>query len=727
MRRIVTAALTVLMAFSLMLSLSTTASANAIAGGGYSSSYSGESVFTNQPAGGSGQFSAIFFNSGTQTWAAGVVGLLVCDASKTTCNVASPNAAYASGWFSTTVYATVSASVPPGSNGFFVYNFTVPAGTAPGTAAVFNGDVGLIATGTELRPEGYFQINTAPGNTGGMTISPASAALPVGGQQQFTISGAPAGSSTTWTVAGGCGAVTNSGLFAATATNSPTQPCSVTASAGGASATAPVTVFGPASSIRCSATKATIPADGGSTITTVQGTLIDANGNAVANDNSTKITFTNNTPAIMAERNATQPSPRTAQNGVASKDYFANATGNSGTGVISLSSGTLTGCSESITVTGPGAATSLAASFYLGTISADGTSVSILEVDSTDANGVIVSSDNSSQISISRTTGASSCNTAGTGPGVGAGSGGPTTVSAGSAYFSITSTSTPGTCAWQATSNATGVTPATATLTTVITGAANNLAIQANASPRAADGFATLRVTVALKDASGNAVTTPASQVTVTATLGSGCSGTKADGTTGSVGFNDPANSPPPPAGTGPIQGTTTPHTAASNSYSGAGAPGASTNYSRFVFRSTYATPGCTVTFSDGGTVSSTTATIVFTAGGPANVACAFSPAYIINDGSSTSIATVSMVDGQNNLSAAGTFSVGFTKSTGTANTTLLTTSPQNTSNGIATFSVKSGTVAGVNTDTYTASTTIVSGGTASTGTCKLTTQPTLP
>src|SRR5439155_17436582 len=91
MRRIASAALTVLMAFSVMLSLSSTASANALAGGGNSSSYSGESVFTNQPAGGSGQFSAIFFNDGSTTWAPGVVGLLVCDASKTTCNVASPN------------------------------------------------------------------------------------------------------------------------------------------------------------------------------------------------------------------------------------------------------------------------------------------------------------------------------------------------------------------------------------------------------------------------------------------------------------------------------------------------------------------------------------------------------------------------------------------------------------------------------------------------------------
>ena len=709
MQRVMSAALTVLMAFSLMLSLSTTASANALAGGGYSSSYSGESVFTNQPAGGSGQFSAIFFNDGTQSWAPGVIGLLICDATKTTCNVASPNAAYASGWFSSTVYATVSATVPPGSNGFFVYNFVVPANTAPGTAAVFNGDVGLIATGTETRPQGYFQINTTPGATGGMTLSPTSAALPVGGQQQFTVSGAPTGATVNWSVAGGCGAVTSNGLFAATATNSPTQPCSVTATAGGASATAPITVFGPASSIRCSATKATIPADGGNTITTIQGSLIDANGNVVANDNSTLITYTNNTPAILADRNSTQPSPRTAQNGVASKDYIALATGNSGTGVVSLSSGTLTGCSQSINVVGPGPATALSASFYLGTISADGVSKSILEVDVVDANGVQVSSDNSSQISISRTSGASVCNTNGTSPGVGAGSAGPTTASGGAAFFTITSTSTPGTCAWQATSNATGVTAANATLTTVITGAPNQLGIQGNASPKAADGTSTLRVTVALRDASGNPVTTPASQVTVTATLGTGCSGTKANGASDTVNFSD---------------GTSTPHTALTGSYSGAGAPGASTNYARFVFKSTFATAGCSVTFSDGSTVTSVSANIVFTGGGPANVACAFSPAYIVSDGSSVSIGTVSITDSKFNLAPQGNYSVTFSRTAGSS-TTLLTPSPQTTSNGVASFSVRSSSSTATSTDTYTAATTI--GSTQVSNTCAITQQPTLP
>lgn len=712
MQRVTTAALTVLMAFSLMLALSAPASANALTGGGYSSSYSGESVFTNQPAGGSGQFSAIFFNDGANAWAPGVVGLLICLADKTTCNVASPNAAYASGWFSATVYATVSATVAPGSNGFFVYNFVVPAGTPAGTVATFNGDVGLISNGTEFRPQGYFQINTTPGaTTGGLAISPTSAALAVGGQQQFTATGAPAGSTVTWNVVGGCGAVTNNGLFAATATNSPTQPCSVTATAGGQTASAAVTVFGPAASIQCSASPSTIPADAGNTITTVKGTLIDANGNVVANDNSTTMTFTNNTPTLLSERNATQPNPRTAQSGVGSKQYYAIATGSSGTGVISISSGTLTGCSQNITITGPGAATKLDAYFYLKTISADGVSKSILEVDVVDANGVVVSTDNSTKITISRDTGSSVCNS------FGAGSAGPTTVSGGSAYFTITSTTTPGTCQWTATSDQTGIASSSATLTTVITGSPNKLAIAGNASPKAADGTSTLRVTVALQDASGNPVTTPGDQVTVTATLGTGCSGTKADGTTGTVTFSD---------------GTTAPKTSTTGSYSAyngvagnTASSATSTNYARFVFKSTYATASCTVTFSDGTGVSSTSTTIAFTAGGPANVACNFSPAYIINDGSSTSIATATLVDNNNNLANQGTFSVSFAKTSGTANTTLLTSSPQTTNNGTAQFTVRSGTVAGVNTDTYTASTQIA--GVTKSGTCAITTQPTLP
>ena len=136
------------------------------AGSAYDSRYSGESVFSSRSAGQTGQFSVSFFNAGTQPWAPGIVGLMVCRADKITCNVPSPNAAYAINWFSPTVYATVTAPVVPGQNGFFVYDFAVPLGTAPNTTATFNGDVGLLSSGALLHPEGYFHQNIAPGPSG---------------------------------------------------------------------------------------------------------------------------------------------------------------------------------------------------------------------------------------------------------------------------------------------------------------------------------------------------------------------------------------------------------------------------------------------------------------------------------------------------------------------------------------------------------------------------------
>jgi hypothetical protein len=151
---------------SVLLASATPAAAAPAANDGYDSRYAGESVFTGLPAGSSGQLSAIFFNAGTQAWAPGVVGLMICLADKTTCNVASPNAAYARNWYSQTVYATVTAPVSPGQNGFFVYDFLVPAGTQPNVVATFNGDVGLLSTGVLLHPEGYFQRNTAPALAG---------------------------------------------------------------------------------------------------------------------------------------------------------------------------------------------------------------------------------------------------------------------------------------------------------------------------------------------------------------------------------------------------------------------------------------------------------------------------------------------------------------------------------------------------------------------------------
>lgn len=684
MKRVISAALTVLMAFSLMLPLSSIASANALTGGGYSSSYSGESVFTNKAAGESGQFSAIFFNDGTQSWAPGVVGLLVCAADKVTCNVASPNAAYASGWYSSTVYATVTATVAPGQNGFFVYNFTVPAGTAGGTVATFNGDVGLIATGTELRPQGYFQVNTTPAAAGtGLTLSPTSASLPVGGTQQFTVTGAPSGATISYSVTGGCGAITSAGLFAATATNSATQPCSVVATSGGLSGSATINVFGPATQIACTANPATATGNGVDT-PVVTATLKDANGNVVTNANGTNITFNNNTPGLLTPT-AQQVVGTTS--GVSAVTY-TTVSGTSGTAQVSVSSGTLTGCNATVAISAVGAATKTTAAFNPATIAADGVSTSRLRVTIKDANGNTVTGDNSTQITISRSSGATVCNVAGSG------SAGPTTVTAGIANFTITSTTTPGTCSFDATTNNTTIAGSSASLTTLVVGAPNKLAATTSGSPALAGDTANApTVVVTLQDANGNRITGPAGQgvpimvtYTTSTTTGSGC-----------------------PSVLTPVNGTVV----------NTGATTISAGRATFTFNSTAATSGCTLTFSDGTGVSSTTATVAFTPGSATGLSCTFSPTVIAADGAAQSTATVSIVDSNGNPTNTGTYSVSFSRQSGTS-TTLLTSSPQNSSNGVATFTVRSTTTAG--TDVYQASAT-VTGTTASTSTCQIVTR----
>src|SRR5581483_4009375 len=538
MRRIASTALTLVMAFSLLLTFSTSVQANALAGGGYSSSYSGESVFTNLPAGASGQFSAIFFNDGTQTWQPGVVGLLVCAADKVTCNVASPNAAYASGWFSSTVYATVSAAVAPGQNGFFIYNFTVPAGTPAGTAATFNGDVGLIASGLMLRPQGYFQVNTTPGSTtGGLTLSPASASLAVGGTQQFTASGAGTGATISWSVTGGCGAITSAGLFAATATNSATQPCTVIAtSSDGLTGSAPVSVFGPATQVSCSANPTSTIANGSNTIV-FTATLKDANGNTVTNASSPALTFTNNTPTLIT-LNGGSPQTISPSAGVAS--VTATTTTNTGSAQVSVSGTGVTGCNAIVPTSAPGTATKTGASLSRNPIAADTASTSALTVSIQDANGNTVISDNSTVITATRDSSSASVCTlsagsTGTGFSVSAGSG-SATAAGGVVSFTLTSTSTPGSCIIAITTNDTSIAGTSATLTTQIVGAPNKLAVADNSSPKpaaAANGTCTkanyaagtitdsacIIVRVLVQDVNGLRVTGPTGSVVVTATL----------------------------------------------------------------------------------------------------------------------------------------------------------------------------------------------------------------
>ena len=692
MRAAVTAVVSTAMAFGLLLSMASTANANAMAGGGYSSSYAGESVFEGKAAGESGQFSAIFFNDGTQSWAPGVVGLLICLADKVTCNVASPNASYASGWYSSTVYATVSSTVAPGQNGFFVYNFAVPAGTAGGTVATFNGDVGLIATGAELRPEGYYQQNTTPAVLGTLTVSPTSASLAVGAQQQFTATTNLTGT-VSWSVTGGCGAITATGLFVSTATNSSSQPCSVVATAGSLTASASITVYGPATQLTCAANPTTIVADAGGAngTSTMTVSVEDANGNLVANS-SQAITITNSTSSLAT---LSQSGALAATSGLLT--VTVSSTSTQGQIVISASSGSssITGCNVLITSGAAGTATQTASSFVddpncttsctSTPIAADNSSTSTLRVDVEDANGARTT--DSVTIDVTLMSGAGVCTIVGiVSPATGSYGGGTatgTTVN-GRVQFTVQSTNTPGTCTFTASPRTSGIASSSASLTTRIVGAATQLAVTKNTSPVTASASSSITVSVAVEDAVGSRVSN------------SGASISASPGTSSCTG-----------AGGGNVGGTTS--------------ATASSGVATFTFTSKGAYSGCNVTFSSSG-LSSTIATIVFNPGAADHLGCSFSPTSFAASSSTYAVALVQVEDALGNAVNSGTYAVNFTyqssDSHGGIATTLQTTNPQTMSSGLATYQVKgTGTVG---TDTYIPS--ISSGGslTGTNTTCQI-------
>jgi hypothetical protein len=133
-----------------------------LAADGYAAAYSGESTFASVGPGTTGRLTVIYTNVGSRPWLLGTVGLLVCAEDKVTCGVPSPNAAYASHWYSPTVYAAIASTVEPGENAFFSYEIAVPAGTLPDATVKFHGAVGFIETGAVIALDGYYQSNTTP-------------------------------------------------------------------------------------------------------------------------------------------------------------------------------------------------------------------------------------------------------------------------------------------------------------------------------------------------------------------------------------------------------------------------------------------------------------------------------------------------------------------------------------------------------------------------------------
>ncbi len=297
----------------------------------------------------------------------------------------------------------------------------------------------------------------------------------------------------------------------------------------------------------------------------------------------------------------------------------------------------------------------------------------------TDANGNRVASDNTTILTVTRDSGSANvCAitgiTQGTSQGVSAGSAGATD-SSGRVKFTIQSTSTPGQCLLIVTTNNSSIAGSNAVLTTQIVGAANKLAVTANDSPHQASntGSCTVgggntdlsctTVVVAVQDVNGAIITSDNGR-TISATPDPNtCSG----------------------AGGGSVV------VRASTTTSGGRAT--------FVFSSAGAYSACTITFSTAN-VSSVNTTASWTAGGADHLACTLTPSPLPPNNTSIANGAVSVRDVFGNVVTTGTYSVLFTRMSGSANTTITAgANPQNTSGGYANWTVKAGTVTG--TDTY--------------------------
>jgi hypothetical protein len=647
------ATLALLLATASLLSAPAEARAGGLAGDGYSSAYAGESVFENKAAGESGQFSAIFFNEGQRTWTPGVVGLLVCLPDKVTCNVPSPNAAYAVRWVSSSQYATVSTTTAPGQNGFFIYDFAVPAGAPAGTVATFNGDVGLIASGALFRPEGYFHRNTTPPVVGTLTISPASTSLAIGGQQRFSASTNLSGN-VGWSVRGGCGGIDSNGSFTAIALTSAGQPCAVVASIGTLTASARIDVFGAPRSLSCPTTLSVV-ANGGvapNGTTTLEVWVRDENGNTVV-DSSLGLSLTNGAPTLAT---LTPTTSVTAVGGVA-KVTVASTLRTGRIAVAVSGPGQITACTAYIESVAAGAPTQTASRFLQGPIGADGVSLATLRVEVQDAKGDR-SAAGEVAVEVAQTGGYDVCAV----DSIVTGTAGTTATSAAAAVtvdgrveVAIRSTTLAGTCAFSATPRTVSIGASTATLTTRVVGQPVQLGIVANDSPHQAGSGSLTLVTVAIQDALGTQV--GRSTLPITATL-------DATTCTGAGGGNVMASSP------------------------GSTARGQAV----FQFTSNGAYGACIARFATAD-ARPTQTSMVFAPGGADHLGCAFTPSTIAADGSSNASALVTVQDALNNIVTAGSYSVSFVRTAGDGVTVVMTRGMPVMVDGVVAVLVRSATI----------------------------------
>ena len=546
--------LTAVTALAVVASLLAGAAGQAAAVTGYDSAYFGESAFLVLGPGQSGQFAVGFNNTGSTGWLTGSasqVDLAICLPDKTTCNTVSPNAAFASNWLGVTDYATTSTTyVGPGQTGYFVYNVTVPTGTAPGTYR-FNGDLALHGTASMIHPQGYYQDVEVPSvgaaaklgcSANPTSIAAGTNASGVGATSTITVSEQDASGNTvtgdstsrvTLSQAGGLGGDLGNGADASAtktltngvATFTLTAPANSantgTDQLSAASPTFPtltgcttnVTFTGPgaATQLAVSLGQTAVPA-GAPATTTATATLRDANGVTTTAAASTTVTWSVDNGSVCS----ISPTSSTIAAGSSSTTSTLTMTGVPGSCTVTAASTGLTSGSKTATSTAAGPASKLAITANTctntpTTANTPGSTCAVtFQVQDASGNPVFVATPVTLNLYKTGTTTACSATTVSTTPAGGAGNPATATTAGatGSTVKFTISDAVAQVC--DATGSSTAFTGGTATGTASFTGfgAAATLApISFSPNPIPANGVATSSVTVCVRDASGNKVT----------------------------------------------------------------------------------------------------------------------------------------------------------------------------------------------------------------------------
>jgi hypothetical protein len=421
----------------------------------------------------------------------------------------------------------------------------------------------------------------------------------------------------------------------------------------------------------CTASPSSIVA-GSTQTSTITVTVQDANGLAVTTDSGRSITLSQAGTTSNLDGGATGvSSTKTTVNGSATFTLAAPALGNTGSDQLSASTANLTGCITTVTFSGAGTPSRVDVTLGLSEFPAGSAHTTTVTATLKDSSGALATFTSSQTVTFS-VDNASICSVSPTTATINAGSSTATTT--------LTTTGVPGSCT--VTASVPGLASGSATASVISAGPAAKLAITANTCVNtpttSATPGSTCDLTVQVQDAAGNKVFGP-TPVTLDLYV---------------------------PSTTTHCAATVTSTTPAGGSGNPATASTASTGTSVTFHISDGTAQQCTATATSAG-LTSASASISFSGfGSPNHMTATASPNPIPANGVSTSTITVCVRDAGGNAVTTVSDSINllFTSSTGGAShaTTLLTASPQVTSNGCALFVVQSTTNPPA-TDTYTA------------------------